>query len=622
MSLKDLESDLQSKESKSAKREHNKTIYNEWQSKEENVQESSWQKIKDNMQNTRVRAIVIGGIIVSVIVLTLLAAASFMYFQSGFFSQNRVFVTMEAPQSANSNVLSQITFRYENDNRARLDNVEIVVRFGDYFVPEENQDDFERVSDSQGVITIGSIKGGEKGEFILAGHFVGPRDVNANVLGTMRYVAESTSTRYEIITRSSTVITSSPVTIDIESPNEIVSGNLLDIVIKVQNTSTDTLSNIKLTIDMPEKFSLYSTEPRATHSNVWLIDELMPEGEKIFHVRGGLDAPIGSVQRFNAKVGTQESSGVYVAYADAIYTPRIVQSPILVNQIVEKEASEAVYAGEQLKYRVIFTNNSDIPLRNAIVTLNLEGSVLDFETLQLNNIGDYDQTNRRIVWKSADVPALRLLEPGQSGEVNFSIYVKENLPVDSERDHHFSVTSIAAIDSEDIPSQLRENKTVLSNVSVIPVGAKVILSSVSEYVSGSQILTIGEKTVYKITMKISSINNDISDTIVHIPLPTHTTFESGTIEGITYNNRSNDVMWNVGTVEHGTGVIKDVKTISFNVGIVPSVDQVKKNMELVKEQKLTAMDNFVGVQIQVIADAKSTSSEDRTGLEGSVQKEE
>ncbi|PID52313.1 MAG: hypothetical protein CR972_02450 [Candidatus Moraniibacteriota bacterium] len=621
MSLDKLKKDIQGQDSEVLDREHDKTVYNEWESKEVQKKESAWKRFMGGMQETRSRAIVVGGIVIGVIVFLLIASASFMYYQGGFFANDRVTFSMEAPQTAKSNDITEILFYYENDNRAKLMQSEIVVRFGEYFVPEENQENFTRVSASQGVITIDQIEGGKKGSVSLAGHFVGPKESSADISSTLRYVPEASSTRYIIDARSSTVITSSAITVDIESPQEVVSGNLLDVVVKVQNTSADRLDDIKMTIDVPKEFSVHSIEPRASHGFMWLIGEMAPHEEKIYHIRGGLDAAIGSVQIFDVEVGVGESGDGYMRYANAKYTPRIVSSPILVHQEIDTRThgGGVAYAGESVRYSIKFTNDSDIALRDAIVTLNLEGEAIDFESLTLGKQGDYDQENRRIIWKAADVPALRILKPKDSGEVTFSFNIKEQLPVNTENDHHFSITSVAAIDSEDIPSQLRENKTVLSNVRTLPVGAKVIFSASSEYDSGQEQPKVGEKSVYKITMKIDSINNDISNAVVSIPLPTHTTFEGGDSKEISYKERTNDITWTVGDIAHGTGVTSDSKTVSFRVGIVPSVDQIDKSPVLLKKQFLSAVDLFTELEINGEAHEIYLNSDGRFGEVGLVQ---
>ncbi len=598
MALKDVEKDLHQKESEFAKREHDTTVYNVWQSKEDGVQkkQGKWQHIKDEMFGTRLKAVIIGSVVTIFAIVVVIVSAIFVQHQKGFFSQERVSFVVTAPQTIDSNTLTEIFFTYNNDNRAYLDNAQIIVQFGDYFVPEEGQENFKRVSDDQGIITIGKINGGEEKTAALAGHFTGPVNAVDDVAGILRYVPERTNTRYEVQARATTEITSSPLSIDMNAPSEIVSGNLVDIGVVIKNSSNDALSNIKLIFKSPQTFTFQSASPSATNNNVWLIDNIAPHSETKIVIRGVLTAPADTVQMFHTEVGSQEVDSEYIVYATGKYTPYMKGSPINIQQIIMNDDDGVAYAGDRLQYEVTFINNSDMPLRDAIASVHFEEVVLDFVDLQLYNGGDYDPKNKKITWKASDVPGLKILNPKDVIKVRFAVNVLKELPVESQDDYNFSVTTVAAIDSDDIPSELRENKTILSNAFTIPVGAKVIFDSYAQYKEGNVPVKVGEKTVYTITLTVDNINNDLGNTVVSAPLPTYVSFEGG--DDVTFNERANEVVWDIGDIVHGAGVTSDRVETTFDVGIVPSVDQIDTMPVIVKNHILTAMDKFVGSQIK------------------------
>ncbi|MEN8252330.1 MAG: hypothetical protein ABFQ53_02015, partial [Patescibacteria group bacterium] len=251
-----------------------------------------------------------------------------------------------------------------------------------------------------------------------------------------------------------------------------------------------------------------------------------------------------------------------------------------------------------LNYNIHFTNDSEIPLRDAIVSLQLESEVLDFEELQLKEKGDYDSKNKKITWKASDVPALKTLRPKDSGTVSFSVPVLKKLPIESPDDYNFSISTLALIDSEDIPEALRENKTVLSNMLTVPVGAKVILSSQikSEDAEGGM-LKVGKKSTYEIIFSVDSINNDISDALVTMSLPTYINYESGDKE-FEHNERTNEITWEIGDVAHGAGITSEQEKGKISVSIVPSIEQAGESPVFVKEQILTAKDVFTEMELR------------------------
>ena len=622
MPIEKLENDLQRKDSPLTHRQHDKTVYDVWKSKKpDEIEDGTWQKIKDKMFGTRLKAITIGGIVIFAIAFIALVTASFVYFQGRFFASERVTLAMEMPDNIGSNTLTEIKFIYNNHNRASLNDAQIIVQFGDYFIPAQNQENFKRISDSQGIITIGKIKGHSKNSVVLAGHFVGPVDSVDDISGTLRYIPDRTSTRYEAEARGATTITSSPISIDVQAPPEIVSGNLIDIAIIVKNTSNDAVSNLKLTIKTPESFSMSDATPSPTNGKVWLIGAIAPQSEQIIHLRGGLDASIGTAQLFNMEVGTQESSTEYVTYASEKYAPRIIGSPIIVKQSIAEKDGDVVYAGDRLKYIIKFMNNSEVPLREAIVSVKFDTAVLDFSQLDLENKGDYDSDSKIIKWKASDIPKLQLLKPHESGEISFMIPVLSKLPVNSVDDYNFSITSLVSIDSEDIPSELRENKTVLSNVLTKMVGAKVIFGSSIKYTDGARPPKVGEKTKYTVTLTIDNINNDIGGGVVTVPLPTHVKFLSG--EKVKFNERTNEVTWTIGNIVHGAGITSDSVQTNFDVEIIPSVDQINESPLILQQQTLTAKDLFTNVRVKEVSKALTTSDiqnkQDENQDEGAVQ---
>jgi hypothetical protein len=617
MALKDIEKDLHKKDSEFTKREHNKTVYNVWQSKEpKKNKDNGWQHIKDELVGTRIKAIVIGTVLTMFASSTIIVSSFFVIHQRGFFSQDRVSFEMSAAQKIDSNVATEVEFVYINDNRADLENAQIKVNFGDCFVPEENQDNFERASDNRGAIIIGKIKGGQKNKIILKGQFVGPKDVVADVSGTLRYTPEKTNLQYELQARTATEIASSPVSVDISGPQEVVSGNLMDMSIIVKNTSNNTLSKVKVVLKSPKSFVMQNASPEIVSKNTWLFDSISPHSEQRINIRGILTAPPETVQIFQAEIGSQETESEYVSYAQGKYAPRMQGVPIIMHQAIVSDEDGIAYAGERLQYEVTFTNSSNMSLRDAVASIQFDTKVLDFSQLQLYDGGDYDAVNKKIIWKASDVEGLAIFKPKDTIKVRFNLPVLEKLPVESSDDYHFSIVTVAVIDSADIPSELKENKTILSNALSVPVGAKILFKGKAQFESGAKPLKVGDKTIYEIVLSIDNINNDLANVVVKAPLPTYVNFEKS--DDVSFNDRTNVITWDIGDIVHGAGITSDRIQATFSVGIIPSVDQIEEQPIIVKDQVLTAQDKFTGIQVRQENSEINTQTDNQEYRDGVV----
>ncbi|MCK4635739.1 MAG: hypothetical protein KAT32_02650 [Candidatus Moranbacteria bacterium] len=611
MPIKKIREDLHKKQSKYARREHEKTAYHEWEFEENNKNnKTTWEKLRDRFFATKVKAIISGAIILLVITITLLSVTAFVYFQKSFFTQNNVTLNIIAPTTADSNDLVEITFEYENKNRAALKDSEIKVQFGKYFVPVKNQINFKVASLNSGVIEIGNINPFGKESVTIAGHFVGPENFVENVEGNLSYQPEKTSTIYSTQGKASTTITSSPIVISFESPKEIVSGSSLDLKITCRNTSRESIRDVKLIINYPNTFSFKDAEPNFAQDKVWFIDELSPQKEQEFTLQGILGGDIGISQKFEAQVETQASQGDII-YAVHEYAPTIINAPIILSQ---STGNKIVYAGDVIDYTIKFTNDSDVPIRDAILNVVFEDRVLNFNKLDLNKKGFYDSKNKNIIWKASDVPALKLIEPHESGEVYFNIPLKENLPIQDTTDTNFIIETRASIDSEDVPSPIRANKTILTNSLIVKVGTQVPFIITGKYKEGELPPRVGKETIYTLTIEAGSYNNDLKDVEISAVLPTGV-FWKENVEGdkkdsLSFNERANTMNWKIGGITHGEGLLTPTQKISFDISIIPSVDQIGKTPILMKDIILKANDIFTNIDISKRHDKKTTYLED------------
>ena len=423
-----------------------------------------------------------------------------------------------------------------------------------------------------------------------------------NIIGDLYYQPKKTSVIYSVQGKSTTAITSSPIVVDFESPKEVVGGSSLDLIITCHNTSRRPIDNIKLVIDYPNTFSFKSAEPYFAQDKTWFIDSLPSQGEQIMRLQGVLSGDVGTVQMFRAQVEAQASQD-NIIYATHKYSPIIVSAPIVLSQHARNIKDNTVYAGNELNYTINFLNDSNLPIRDAILNVYLDSKVLNFEDLDLDDKGYYDSVNSLVTWKASDIPALKLLEPHESGQVHFTIPIMETLPIKSTADTNFVIETRASIDSEDIPSPIRNNKTILTNSLLIKVGTQVPFVVTGKYKDGELPPRVGKKTTYTLTIEVGSYNNDLKDVIVSAVLPTGVIWD-GSISGdkkdsVSFNQRANSLSWNIGGVTHGEGLFLPSKQISFDVSITPSIDQVRSAPVLIKDINLKAVDLFTNTEVAV-----------------------
>src|SRR3990167_1268010 len=108
------------------------------------------------------------------------------------------------------------------------------------------------------------------------------------------------------------------------------------------------------------------------------------------------------------------------------------------------------------------------------------------------------------------------------------------------------------------------------------------------------------ESTYTITWTITNTTNDLSGVAVSAVLPTGVIWKGETqpvSERINYNQDTRTVSWNIGNVSAGVGFTLSPKTVSFKVGIIPSINQIGSAPTLLSQINATATDTYTEGQI-------------------------
>jgi uncharacterized repeat protein (TIGR01451 family) len=614
MALKKIKEDLLKRDSEFAERKHSETPYNEWKIIEkENTGTGIWQRMRNAVLGVELTAASIGMMaVIGMVVMALIIIAGVMYYRSYFLVEHVAF-TSEIPTTVDSNQTTELVFAINNDNRADLINAEITVDFDTFFVPAESQEDFTKTSDRTGVISLGTIEGKENRKASVVGHFISPKNEVESIAGELTYNVARRGGVYSSEARSTITVSSSPVTVDIVAPQKVVSGNYVELILKYRNASEQAIDDLSLVMTYPDGFTLHDTRPSVeSNQYMWDIGTLAPGETRDTYVRGVIQGDIGTSKRFEAHVIAEGEKETEYASDDHLY--EIIEAPLTVTQEIINKQNNIVTPGELLTYRITFKNTSEVPLRDSVIKLLLDSDVLDYEKLLLQTGGFYDQIKRQIIWRASDVPALGSLDPGQGGSLEFVVPVSSHLPVEDGRGQ-FMVTSIVSIDSNDLPDVVRDNKDVLSSALITKVASKILYNIEMEKNDGPLPPIVGQKTSYRVRATMGSVNNKLENAVAKMSLPSGISFlgtKEDIAEDVQYNQRSNIITWNIGSVEQGAGVTKPSREIIFDVEVIPSVNQVGKNVNMMHDIVITANDLFVNKELQKSIRTITTSDVDRS----------
>lgn len=618
MSLDDLNQSLYDPDSEAEKRTHKESQFDpnlskpadtgEFQRKEE------WIKEKKGLTLGQKRAIKIGlWVLGGMIFLALVVAAVYKIKQSAF-SEDRVSIFFDGPADVDSTQITKYAIHYKNDNRASLNDAEILLNYPENYQPEAATD-LQIINAGNSRIYLGKVESHSEGEIALEGKFYAPKDYVAYLRVTLKYTPSNFNSVFQAQSQLGVNIKTSPILLEVAAPLEAADNNDVEYAVDYKNSSSREFNDVRVKAEYPDGFQFVSSQPRPSEGNdFWYIGNLgAGQGGKIL-IRGTLQGSSNESKIIKIFAGSSGSDGQFVIYTQDEKITRIITSPLSIDQSVNGLKNFSVNPGEKLDYVINYRNNSEIGLRDVIVTAEIKSAILDFSKLRLQK-GFYDGSRETITWKASDFPSLANLAPGDGGEIRFYIPVLSRIPVKTENDKNFTIVTVAKIDSPDVPTPVGSNKIIASDTLELKLNSKVMLETLGYYKdstlsnSGPIPPEVSKETSYTIHWKILNVSNDLADAKVVSALPTGVKWLdkiSPAREKITYNERTNQIIWEIGKLENGIGILVPKREVSFQVSIIPQVNQVGKEAPILGSSLFTAKDLFTAEDLHWETQEKNT----------------
>lgn len=586
--------------------------------KEEKWEDASetYRKRKEKLK----KIAIIGGSIVFLIILS----AVFYKIKQATFDAGRVVLAIQGMDEIKSGKLVAYEINYKNNNWVGLKNVSLRLTYPENFQPEENPN-FVEESPTTGVYHLENIKRKGDGKIIFNARTYSSSENLTYLKAELVYTPSFLSGEQNSKTQYGITLTTAPISLEIMAPQKVANGDAIEYAVNYKNNGTEDFEMLRIKMDYPDGFSYSRSNPLVSEGdNVWYIGRLSPGQEGRVIIKGKLEGQDSEIKKARAYVGII-NEGIFLNYTDASTETQVAYPSLVIAQVVNGSSNLNINAGDTLNYEIGFGNNSSSTLKDLIVTEEIDSTILDYSTLSLEKGGYFNNDRKTITWKPADNSKLASLEPGEVGTIKFSIRVKDVIPINSALDKNFIFSSLAKIDSTDIDSPLRENQIISGNQIDMKLNTKLVLEVRGMYnsdtISNSGPIppVIGQNTTYTISWLATNVSNDVADAKITAVLPTNVT-ATGLYapEGIdlSFNERNNEITWNIGDMPSGTGIISQPKEAVFQVALAPLPSQVNSEAQLVGETTFTARDLFTGQELSKIFKAKTTYLVEDSSISG------
>jgi hypothetical protein len=419
--------------------------------------------------------------------------------------------------------------------------------------------------------------------------------------------AIATGARFENREIQSVAIKDSALEMEIKKPDQILSGSNFSFDINYKNGSDFNFPGLTLEADYPNAFKFDSASiPPASLNNYWQLGGLSGDNKGTLSISGHLDSGAGSGVEIPVKISASFGGEDYpIAEGTIGLVP--AASPLLLQILVNKQSDYVARIGDALNYSVQYRNSSGIALANAKIKAILTGSILDMTTLKTG--GAFDPSTQTLNWDSSNLPVLKMIDPGASGEVDFQVNLKKSFNIQHLNDKNFSIRLNATMDSPSVPYYLSATRTSVSSVVDTKISGSVLVAAQGFFNEvdggptnkGNLPPKVGQATQYTIHWLIKNLATDINNVEVKATLAPGVKWVGGISANLgnvpTYNPGDNQVVWNIDRLAATKGVLSDPAEAVFQIEATPNETMVGMPEPLIKTTYLEAVDNFTGATL-------------------------
>ncbi len=540
----------------------------------------------------------------------------------GSFVGSKVVLNIQTSENISSGEETTITINYINNNRVDLNNAKLIINYPQGTFSLDGKEIYQ---DSK---TLGVVAKKTGGKEIFKIRFLGERGSTKNIIAKLEYKPANINSRFEAETSSKIEINTVAIGIHVEGSEKSVAGQEISYAIEYENRTEETVDDLVIKLEYPDDFNFKTSDPAPKSENevnIWEVGTLKPNEKRTINLNGSLNGQEMENKVLRATIG-QMQDGNFLKYSLSDFVTQISPAPIVLLVAVDNADNDCkVNAGQELRYAINFRNNTDIALKELILKVYLQDGVFDLRTIDLNGKGFFDSRTNTITWSGADISALSLLDTNQFGEVRFSVKVKNELPIYSFNDKNFEAGVIAEIQTLTVPAKFAGTELKFEKELNCKINTQLILNTRGYYYEPSQgIYNLGpippkvnELTNYTIHWQVINVSNDLDGVIIKSVLPQGINYMNYHINKLnkgqfSYNDRTKEIIWNIGKVPAGTGKTLPLYELIFQIGLTPSINQVGSSPILINQSQIEGRDIFTGINLNSISPAVDTSVPDDT----------
>jgi len=509
--------------------------------------------------------------------------------------------TVIAPKEVKSGEKQTITFAYKNGTRVNLENVEIVISLPDkIYNPEEPEN--KRLS-----IPLENITPGDSGTQTVDLVMLGEKNSVVSFNSSFRYKPASITSVFEKKIKTDISIYGSAIGLNISIPTQILPETDFPIKISWDNQTGLDFSNLRMVVTYPNGYILNESSIVPEESNnVFNLGDVGPGSQGFVDLNGYISGQGGENKKFTISVGTYNSvSKIFSPIASLDSFSNLVANPLSLNISVNEQAVYTANAGDELNVRISYQNNYSVGITGLTLKAVLDGTMFEYTGMTTNK-GYFSAKNKTITWTENQIPGLSVLNPGETGQVNFNVRLKAGYTIKNFSDKNYTLEIKASLESAQPVVGIDQELPVKASSSVlIKMNTKAELTTTVFYRDtnsgitncGAFPLRADTPTCLTVHWSIKNYSNNLNGAKVSTVLPVgveYTGKYSGNFggSGPTYDSLSKQLTWELTSIPSGSGIISKGYELVYQISVNPSASNINTVIVVLEESNLVGQDAF------------------------------
>ncbi len=521
------------------------------------------------------------------------------YFAWKLLTPGSVNFSIESPKEIKSGETQKIKFICENNTRLILANSQIKIKLPD--------NAFDIDYSQTPTILLGDVAPKEKIEKEIEVVFYGVTGDKPKIEASFEYKPQGFSSVFKKDQDFSMLINGSSISLNITNPNQVLPETPFDMGIAWTNQAKKDFENLVVKINYPAEFNFNSSDQEAIRTdNTFDLGFVRSFEQGNINLSGFMNSQGGENKKFEVLIGIElKDMKKFFVINKSESVVSLVSNPLSLNVKVNDVSTYSASIGEMLHVSLDYKNNYNVPLNNMVLKVVFDGTYFDYKKL-IPNKGYFTFGNKTITWNEVQIPELATLNPGEGGNIEFSIPVTDKFNVKTYADKNLKLNINAIIESLTPVQGLDVNSKVkASSSAMVKLNADMNVEITGFFTDnkttisncGSLPLKVGQKTCYTVHMKIKNYLNDVNNILITTDLPYYANYTnkfttSYSNADFTFDTFSKKLIWKLDSLPANSGVITKPYELVFQVEVAPTTNEANSAIPIINSTSMSATDSF------------------------------